>query len=956
MGDGDAKSPPESAGLWDPSHDASLQEAVDELGEGSVPALKTPAPAGAAESFSGANPATPRKTPSGPMGEIARSWDHEPTPAPRPPERADDTRPTAPTRRDRAAAQGATIEMADDVLHDAIRRATGPEAAIGTATDDATPPPGRAASFSASFSRYVGIAFAQQLAFKGFLNGAKWNLDLQAGTVTFEGKGTFPVQLLGSVSDSQNTWLWAWANPSEGIDQRAVAHVGSLRSEVPLPEFQRSVVSLDEASGDQLSLTVSGLSGGVPYFRGPFPGGAVYFLVSGLPFGGRPGLKFVPSLVSAILAEHPSVDARLVVDGLLEDLELSRDERGGVVIGRSGAGAVEFEFSGEAIVRSEFRPRPASKSAPMGALKLKQRIVQVDTSDRKEAIEEKSTAAERAARAAAEEAIAAMSAAGDSQSTRPKRANEGDGGDLDEFSGVGDLVSSVTLDTSADDILPKRPAPASAPPPPARGADDLDDFAFPEPVRAETSNAQVVASVAALTASGEARRAAESAAQQELMSSPAAMDGFGAMPPDDEEAPSGAYSAMARADIVDDGYAGPPTAGQRPSDRGVTLEEGFGGMDVDPSASAADFMFSGAAAASTVPAIEPAADASAPATQQPPAGASPVGGMAAITEPPAVRATPGKPVGRPTIGGGLQLATEIHGAIATPESMSHSGGLPVFAPDPEAGRAAEERAAELEKTFPGLSTSGASPVQGASRQADPALADTVAPGGMRSAFGSAAHQIAAETPVPAPAPTGASLPADPTPRIWEEKARAAAKDLPPELDTKPTRQVSGPTRTPSLSRPSPATPEKAPEPEKDLTKLYTMGIRALGVLLILVLLMSLGGGGASARFQAATLAHDEGRDATLTYSFVFDDLPDPPHSIVVHLDSDAFSAPVIVPWNVLTDQQPVEGSSYEGETAIHNVLAAEVKSSDAEVRISVELNGRTVGSERVDIRALYDFD
>ena len=1017
MGDGDANKPPESPRLWDPSHDASLQEVVDDFKASVVPAPHFAEDAVGAEAlFSGASSATGQRVASRTMGEIARTWNDDalasPT-APSPSDRSGGTRPTAPARRERAGKDAETVEMAGDALHDAIRRATGPGPAIvapetaGLGADDATPPPGADADFAATFARYVGPAYAQQVAFEGFLSGASWNLDLQAGTVTFEGKGTFQVQLLGSVSESQNAWLWAWANPSEGINPKAVAHVTSLRSEVPLPEFQRSVVPLEDATGDQLALTVSGFAGGVPYFRGTFPGGAVYFLVTGLPFGGRPGLKLVPSLVSSLLSAYPSVDARLVVDGLIEDLELTREVNGDSVIGRSAEGAVEFEFAGESIVRSQFAPRPASPSAPMAALKLKQRVVRVNIGERDAARAAENTDAEAAAIAAAEAAIEEMSRSGPTPATQGASL-EDQRGDMD-VSGVGDRVAGVTIDTSVNDLPPGRRIQTGAQPQNPVVRQQTDEFGFPEVVQVETSNAQVFANVATLSASGEARRLVESAqtaAMEPLTSTVRSADAFGAMPPEEL---SGSYQAMAREELVSEEYSGPPGAIGFDTSRGVTLAEDVG-PDVriaDPGQSAADFVYSGAAAASTAPSlpsasqssprhapitidtseegtdvsslIEPGVSgseraetagvaASATPTAESAGPTPPVerganasagqtaGGLVPITERPAARAAPGKPVARPTIGGGLQLATEIHGAIVPPESLRQSGGLPVFASDPDAERAAEERGSALKPMVPALSSSGESPVQ---RRPDAALADTMSSSGILNQVGGAARELAAATREPTPsaiASSAASLPADPTPRVWEEKSRLATQKLGPELQTEPTRPASGPRHSPSTSRPIPATPAKAPKSERDLSRMYTVGIGALGVLLVVVLLFSLGGGGADAHFTSVSLNHEDRLNASLSYAFVFDDLPDPPHSIVVHLDSPAFSSPVVVPWNVLTDQPPAEDVTYRGETEIDSVLIQEVTSGDAKVRVSLELNGRTVGSEAVDIRSLYDFD
>jgi hypothetical protein len=135
-----------------------------------------------------------------------------------------------------------------------------------------------------------------------------------------------------------------------------------------------------------------------------------------------------------------------------------------------------------------------------------------------------------------------------------------------------------------------------------------------------------------------------------------------------------------------------------------------------------------------------------------------------------------------------------------------------------------------------------------------------------------------------------------------------------------------------------------------------MGITATVVVLVLVLVGSVAGGGASAEFEAVHHFHEDGHDAALSYTFVLEDLPESPDGLVVRLESAAFASPVVIPWNIVSDQPAAEATLYTNQTSIDSVLIDEVVSQDAVVRISVELDGHSVGSERLDIRELYSFD
>ena len=127
----------------------------------------------------------------------------------------------------------------------------------------------------------LGVALARQTAFADVLGDRRWQLDLPSATVTFGDDLRHRIQLLGSQGDAAGTWLWAWANraidlPDDGL--LAARWARGLGAERGLAELVEPEVPLDRADGHQLALLVAGLSGR-PYYRGPYAGGAAFFLV-----------------------------------------------------------------------------------------------------------------------------------------------------------------------------------------------------------------------------------------------------------------------------------------------------------------------------------------------------------------------------------------------------------------------------------------------------------------------------------------------------------------------------------------------------------------------------------------------------------------------------------------------------------------------------------------------------
>jgi hypothetical protein len=139
--------------------------------------------------------------------------------------------------------------------------------------------------FSDLLAQHVATAHARQLALADLLGERAWSLDLTEGRATFGDDLSCPIQLLGTESHVDGTWLWAWANAQSGLPPHLLTLSGWMRefgernriAELTDPSFP-----LDRAEGHQLALVASGLTGRC-YYRGPYDGGAVFFHLENVP-------------------------------------------------------------------------------------------------------------------------------------------------------------------------------------------------------------------------------------------------------------------------------------------------------------------------------------------------------------------------------------------------------------------------------------------------------------------------------------------------------------------------------------------------------------------------------------------------------------------------------------------------------------------------------------------------
>jgi len=143
--------------------------------------------------------------------------------------------------------------------------------------------------FEAAFLRHAALSLEKQLALQDVIGERNWNFDMGLRQLRFEKKGVFgkpldfDVQILGSVSESDASWLWSWANPS--VDEKLTRASLFLREKGELEEFGTPELSLDleEADDSRLVMTSVGvlatLFGCDAYYRGPYEGGAAFFLL-----------------------------------------------------------------------------------------------------------------------------------------------------------------------------------------------------------------------------------------------------------------------------------------------------------------------------------------------------------------------------------------------------------------------------------------------------------------------------------------------------------------------------------------------------------------------------------------------------------------------------------------------------------------------------------------------------
>ncbi len=172
--------------------------------------------------------------------------------------------------------------------------------------------------FSACLGQVIAV---QEACGEQVVKGQNWNVDFGTGKLLF-GDTPYPVQFLGSESNSSDTWKWGWDNVN-GFPDSLIELASSLRDigeQWGLEPLCTADFELDDTfNGHSLSVAACGISNdSYCYYKGPHSGGAVLMAFSGVPdsvFGPVDLHKFVSITMDCL--ENFTFDHKIFIESFL---------------------------------------------------------------------------------------------------------------------------------------------------------------------------------------------------------------------------------------------------------------------------------------------------------------------------------------------------------------------------------------------------------------------------------------------------------------------------------------------------------------------------------------------------------------------------------------------------------------------------------------------------------------
>ena len=152
--------------------------------------------------------------------------------------------------------------------------------------------------------QHIGRSWEKQMALQQWAADLDWGFDMDVGEIEFSDGTAWKVQILGTESETSQTWLWAWANAAVDIPEELLVFAQQIQAygeQHDIPEFVEPKVDVTACPSSHLALIASGLCHAQAYYRCPYEGGAMYALFTDRHF--PPDIRELPHRIASTFTD-----------------------------------------------------------------------------------------------------------------------------------------------------------------------------------------------------------------------------------------------------------------------------------------------------------------------------------------------------------------------------------------------------------------------------------------------------------------------------------------------------------------------------------------------------------------------------------------------------------------------------------------------------------------------------
>lgn len=178
-------------------------------------------------------------------------------------------------------------------------------------------------SFDELLEQNAGLSFEKQMIFGEVIDNQAWQFDMNSGRISFGSELRFNVQIIGSLSFSDQSWMWGWANIQSGMPENLLQHANQLKAigeEKNITEFTEGHFTVDEGFEHQMGMAACGYFQSKSYYCANYGQGTLVVLIDDdrIPTVDLNRLEKVlttfPQLISAVALNHRNAFENYLID------------------------------------------------------------------------------------------------------------------------------------------------------------------------------------------------------------------------------------------------------------------------------------------------------------------------------------------------------------------------------------------------------------------------------------------------------------------------------------------------------------------------------------------------------------------------------------------------------------------------------------------------------------------
>ena len=189
--------------------------------------------------------------------------------------------------------------------------------------------------------QHAGLSFEKQLVFGDVIGSNAWELDMGKGNIIF-GDLDFPIQIIGSLSFNDSSWMWGWANAKSGMPENLLVQSNQLKEigqDKGIKELTDGHFNVEEGFEHKIGMMACGLFNSKSYYCANYGQGTLVVTIEDdkIPEIDKSRIEKVltnfPQLISAVDLNHKNTFKNYLIDRDFE-LNISDNRMEGMKNGR----------------------------------------------------------------------------------------------------------------------------------------------------------------------------------------------------------------------------------------------------------------------------------------------------------------------------------------------------------------------------------------------------------------------------------------------------------------------------------------------------------------------------------------------------------------------------------------------------------------------------------------------